>query len=84
MSAREELNKIVYQSKINSSLLFLVKDYRGELQYIPLEGIATCMETLHESHKRRFIRHCRKLMDDQEALLRFLKKLASTVASRKL
>ncbi len=84
MSAREELNRIVFQSRINSSLLFLVKDYKGRLQYIPLEGIADCVDNLHENHKRRFINHCQKLIGDQDALLGFLKKLASRVASRKL
>jgi hypothetical protein len=84
MSAREELSKIVYQSKLNSSLLFLVKDRKGDLQYIPLDGIGYCVENLKETHQKRFLDHCRKLIGDQDALLKFLKRLARTVASRKL
>ena len=84
MSAREELNRIVFQSKLNSSLLFMVRDSRGKIQYVPLDGIGYCVENLNPPKQRKFLDHCKKLVKDQDALLNFLKKLAQVVASRKL
>ena len=84
MNIKDSIHKILYNSRINSSLMFEVKDARGTKQFVPIEGITSCIMNLSESNQERLLNRCQKLQGKPDELMLFLEKLARSVVSRKL
>jgi len=80
----QELRSILEATDLPKVMVFGVRDRKGRIHYIPLEGILSCMDELKPKWQMCIVRRCKSLAKSPTELHKFLTQLAQRVASRRL
>jgi len=65
-------------------MLFQVTSPKKEEFFIPLDGITESMLSLSKKNQLKFVNHCQKLQEKPDELVLFFKRIAESLAKKKL